>query len=231
MIVLCISMSYSVMMVELANPCARSVEIATPFTSARNVSAVASIVRHVSLNNTYLILYIELRCVVLHMCQGINLTYLQKWNGFFFVRTSLRDLGLVVHLGHQGLPCSFIGRILDRFTVVHTNGIHTVKVRFCACHGEGSQPKFQLLRCSWLPASTEDPHTAFTFDVLNAYHLLSLQGKVSREDYYLSISRHTDNTGLDTPKVWNCTASEYSKLTLQRIGILNSYALSGYGNI
>jgi CxC2 like cysteine cluster associated with KDZ transposases len=147
------------------------------------------------------------------------------------VRTSLRDLGLVVHLGHQGLPCRFLGRILDNFTVVHTNGIHTVKVRFCACYGEHSQPKFQLLRCSWLPASTENPHTAFTFDVLNAYHLLSLQGKISREDYYLSISRHTDNTGLDPPKAWNYTASEYTKLTLQRIGILNFSALSGYGNI
>ena len=185
MIILCISMSYSVVMVELANPYACSVEIVTPFTSARNVLAVASIVRHVLLNNTYLILYIELRCVVLHMCQGINLMYLQKWNSFFFVQTSLCDLGLVVHLGHQGLPCSFIGWILDRFIVVHTNGIQTVKVWFCTCHSEGLQPKFQLLQCLWLPASTEDPHTAFTFNVLNAYHLLLLEGKVSCEDYYL----------------------------------------------
>ena len=154
----------------------------------------------------------------------------QQWNGSFFVRASLRDLGLIVHLGHQGKPCRF-GRVLDNFTVVHTNGIHTVKVRLCACYGEHSQPKFQLLRCSWLPASMEDPHTAFTFKVLNAYHLLSLQGKISREDYYLSISHHTNNTGLDPPKVINRTVSEYHNLTLQRIGILNFYAPSGYGNI
>jgi CxC2 like cysteine cluster associated with KDZ transposases len=77
----------------------------------------------------------------------------------------------------------------------------------------------------------EDPHTAFTFQVLNAYHLLSLQGKISREDYYLSISHHTDNTGLDPPKAWDYTFSEYPKLTLQRIGIMNFSALSGYGNI
>jgi hypothetical protein len=195
-------MSYSVMMVELANARARSVEMATVFTSARNVSAVASIVRRVSLNNTYLILCIGLKCVLLHICQPSISRTSQRWNGSFFVRTTLRDLGLVVHLGHQGLPCSSPGRILDNFTVVHTNGIHTVKVRFCACHEEWLPPKFQLLRCAWLPASTQDPHTAFTFEVLNAYNLLSLQGKVSREDYYLSISRHTDNTGLDPPKVW-----------------------------
>jgi len=144
---------------------------------------------------------------------------------------SLCDRGLVVHLGHQGKPCPFLGRVLDNFTVVHTNGIHTVKVQFCACYGKHSQSKFQLLWCSWLPASTEDLHTAFTFDVLNAYHLLSLQGKVSREDYYLFISRHTNNTGLDPPKACNYTASEYPKLTLQRIDIQNFSAPSEYGNI
>jgi len=147
------------------------------------------------------------------------------------VRISLRDLGLIIHLGHQGKPCSFLGQVQDNFTVVHTNGIHIVKVQFCGCYGECSQPKFQLLWGSWLPASTEDPHTAFTFEVLNAYHLLSLQGKISHEDYYLSVSRHTDNTGLDPPKACNYTASEYPKLTLQRIGTLNFYMLSGYGNI
>jgi CxC2 like cysteine cluster associated with KDZ transposases len=200
------------MMVELVNPRARSVETAKAFTGAGNVSDVVFIVGRVLLNNTHLILCIELRCVPSHMCQGTDFMYPQRWNGSFFMRTSLRDLDLIVHLGHQGMPCPFLGRVLDNFTVVHTNGIHTVKVRLCACYGERSQPKFQLLRCSWLPASTEDPHTAFTFDVLNAYHLLSLQGKVSREDYYLSISRHTDNTGLDPPKVCYYTASEYPKV-------------------
>ena len=63
------------MMVELVNLRARSVEMVTAFTSARNVSVLASIVRRVSLNNTYLILCIGLRCVILHMCQAINLTY------------------------------------------------------------------------------------------------------------------------------------------------------------
>jgi hypothetical protein len=74
-IVLHISMSYSIMMVELVNPRACSVEIGTAFTSPRNVLAVASIVRHVSLNDTHLILCIRLRCVLLYICQGINLTY------------------------------------------------------------------------------------------------------------------------------------------------------------
>jgi hypothetical protein len=77
-------MSYSVMMVELVvNPCARSVKIATAFTSARNVSAVIFIVGHVSLNNMYLILCIGLRCVLLHMCQGIDFIYPAAVEQFF----------------------------------------------------------------------------------------------------------------------------------------------------
>ena len=94
------------------------------------------------------------------------------------------------------------------------NGIHTVKIRLCSCHGDRSHAKFQLLQCSWLPATTEDPQTAFTFDILNSYLLLSLQGKVSREDYYVSISHHTDNTGVDPPKVRNLTVFKCSMLTL-----------------
>ena len=126
------------------------------------------------------------------------------------MRTFLCDLRLTVHLGHQGKPCPYSGQVLDRFTVVHTNGIHTVKIRLCSCHSYCSHAKFQLLRCSWLPATTEDPQTAFMFDVLDSYLLLSLQGKVSREDYYVSISRHTNNTGLDPPKVINLITSKIS---------------------
>jgi CxC2 like cysteine cluster associated with KDZ transposases len=100
--------------------------------------------------------------------------------------------------------------------VVHTNGVHTLKIQLCACYGDRSHAKFQLLRCSWLPATTEDPQTAFTFDVLDSYLLLSLQGKVSREDYYLSISRLTDNTGLDPPKVRDLTLFRYSYADVTR---------------
>jgi len=82
-IVLCISMSYFVMMVELVNPRARSVETATAFTSARNVSAVVFIVGRASFNNTYLILCIGLRCVLLRVCQGIDLIYPTAMERFY----------------------------------------------------------------------------------------------------------------------------------------------------
>ena len=77
------------MMVELVDPRARSVEIATAFTSARNVLAVASIVGYVWLNNTYLILCIGLRCVPSHISQGINLMHPTAVERFFLCADNL----------------------------------------------------------------------------------------------------------------------------------------------
>lgn len=147
---------------------------------------------------------------------------------FFFIRMSLCNLGLTIYLGHQGKPCPYVGHV----GVIHTNSIHNVKVLLCSCHDYHLQAKFQLLWCSWLPATMEDLQTAFTFDVLNSYVLLSLQGKVSQEDYYVFISCHTNNVGLDPPKVINLIASIYPmSLTSQRSDIQNFFMLSRYGNI
>ncbi|KAF4568149.1 hypothetical protein EYR36_010158 [Pleurotus pulmonarius] len=45
------------------------------------------------------------------------------------------------------------------------------------------------------------PQTAFTFDVLNTFHLLTLQGKLSAYDFYLSIDHKTNNAGnLELPR-------------------------------
>ncbi|GBE89394.1 hypothetical protein SCP_1600550 [Sparassis crispa] len=43
----------------------------------------------------------------------------------------------------------------------------------------------------------ECPRTAFTFDYLNTFHLLTLQGKLNLYDYYKAILRKMDNTGLE----------------------------------
>lgn len=77
------------------------------------------------------------------------------------------------------------------------NGIHHVNVQFCTCtESVGWVENYrQLLRAGWYPASFERPKTAFTFDVLDTYHKLSLQGKLNLYDFYLSILQKTDNCG------------------------------------
>jgi hypothetical protein len=86
------------------------------------------------------------------------------------------------------------------FTIIHTNGLHTVDIRFCGCHN--APPRYaQLLLYSLYPATPEYPETAATFDVLQLYQFLSVQSKISGDQFYTSIARLTDNTGLDSPPV------------------------------
>jgi len=45
------------------------------------------------------------------------------------------------------------------------------------------------------------PQSGFTFDVLNTFHLLTLQGKVSAYDFYSTLQHKTDNTRISDVKV------------------------------
>jgi CxC2 like cysteine cluster associated with KDZ transposases len=112
-----------------------------------------------------------------------------------------------MHLGHQGDPCPIPGDVVENFTVVAMNGVHSIDVQFCGCYGTagGSHSRVQLLRAGLLPPTHTRPISAFTFDVLDSFHLLTLQGKTSAYDYYLSLAHKTDNTGLLDTKV--CASS------------------------
>jgi CxC2 like cysteine cluster associated with KDZ transposases len=83
------------------------------------------------------------------------------------------------------------------------SGIHLVNIQFCQCHQivGGSLPRIQLLRFKWFPTSLTRPCTAFTFDVLDTFHLLTLQGKLSAYDFYRSLLYKTDGTGICMLKV------------------------------
>jgi hypothetical protein len=110
---------------------------------------------------------------------------------------------MVIHLGHHGSPCPTPGDFKRDFTVVHSNGIHAVNLSFCGCSAEAgaSHARVQLLRAGLIPGSIEAPRTAFTFDVLNTFHLITLQGKTSAYDYYLSIEHKSDHLNVHNQKV------------------------------
>lgn len=122
------------------------------------------------------------------------------WNGYFFQRTTLRDLGLRVQLGHPfRQPCVTRLAANKTFRVIHSNGIHHVAIDYCRCDGV---PYYkQLLRIDWWPATPLDPRTAATFEVLRQFQLLNLQGKVTGYSFYQTLEYQTDNTGLDPPPV------------------------------
>jgi hypothetical protein len=107
-----------------------------------------------------------------------------------------------VQLGHfAGDSCLLPERAFnDDFTLIDTNGIHTIGLDFCGCETAQTRTK-QLLRAAWFLATTVDPRTAATFRILEQYHLLSFESKASGYEFYQSIARLTDNTGLRVQKV------------------------------
>lgn len=124
------------------------------------------------------------------------MNYIQVWKDGHFQRTSLTALGLVVQLNHGTTRCSVPLRIHDPFVVIDMNGSHHLELQYCGCSkGSGIEKYQQLLRSAWYPASLDRPRTAFTFDLLDTYHKLTLQGKLNLYDFYRGILQKTDNCG------------------------------------
>lgn len=84
--------------------------------------------------------------------------------------------------------------------VVDTSGLHVVGIVFCGCVG-APKTDIQLVRVRWFPGTIKDPRSAYTFDTLNTFHILNLQGKLSLHDFYQSIHRKCDNVGVREYKV------------------------------
>ncbi|KAG1844078.1 hypothetical protein DFJ58DRAFT_717693 [Suillus subalutaceus] len=120
-----------------------------------------------------------------------------KWNGQYFKQISLKTLGLRIQLGHTTGQICFNPRhaFNDDFIVVDTHGIQEVSLDFCNCTTAQSHIQ-QLLQILWFPSTTSDPKTAATFRILEHYHLLSFESKVSAFKFYNALSWMSDNTGL-----------------------------------
>lgn len=126
----------------------------------------------------------------------------QLWNGTYFERTTLLsiDPNLDIQLGHSfGTECP-IPEPRVKMTVLDTNGIHTVFLRYCGCPSRATRTA-QLLRHSLFPATIVNPGTVATVRLLKYFQLLNFTSKISVSSYYDMLVRLTDNTGLDPPQV------------------------------
>ncbi|KAK7017907.1 hypothetical protein VNI00_018519 [Paramarasmius palmivorus] len=128
----------------------------------------------------------------------------EHWNGKFFERTSLAKLGLVVQLGHPvGVKCANPKRVRTGFVVADRHGVQEdVLLSKCECRDVSVAGELwqQLLRYGLYPATVEEPRTAFTVSVLEHFHTLTLQGKVSLYDYYHALESLTDHSGVSDIK-------------------------------
>ncbi|KAJ3791733.1 hypothetical protein GGU11DRAFT_644407, partial [Lentinula aff. detonsa] len=139
-------------------------------------------------------------CRELHVDRPLDVV--EKWNGYFFEKISLRDIGVAIQLGHRAGEACINPRSVHDFTVIHTNGVHTVHLMYCNCPNQVMAGDWyqQLLRRHWFPATHLEPRTAATYRVLDMFHVLTLQGKVTTYDFYAGLEKLTDNTGVKNLK-------------------------------
>ncbi|KAJ7136482.1 hypothetical protein C8R43DRAFT_893858 [Mycena crocata] len=120
----------------------------------------------------------------------------QEWNGSFFVRRGLSDLGLEIQLGHPpGFSCPTSTKGHKDFIVIDTSGVHLVNVNFCHCNSQ-VKDRQQCMRMRWWPSSTKRPRTCATFAVIRLFQILNCLGKVSAHDFLRSLQLLTNNDGL-----------------------------------
>lgn len=134
--------------------------------------------------------------------QSLPFHRLQRWNGRFYEVISLQDLGFTLNLGHNGDVCPLSAGETehgDRITVVDSAGIFVHLVKWCRCNGADDQDKhLQLLRHCLFPSTVSKPQTAFTFNVLDEFHIDSLECKTSASSFYSKLRRLTNNAFPDT---------------------------------
>ncbi|EIW86722.1 hypothetical protein CONPUDRAFT_46865 [Coniophora puteana RWD-64-598 SS2] len=136
-------------------------------------------------------------CVAAH--QQMPLHHVQKWNGSFFERVSLKSLHLRVQMSHEdGSKCILRQSGHANFVVIHTNGVHRVSIDFCGCNKKVPHRQ-QLLRYGWFPSTVDTPETACTEEALAQYSALMSRTKVSAHGYYQALETLTDPLGLDVP--------------------------------
>ena len=70
--------------------------------------------------------------------------------------------------------------------IVSSTGIFKRKVKWCCCPN-GPEPFVQLLRYKLFPASFKRPETAFTYEVLDHFHLDALECKTAAMNFMSKI--------------------------------------------
>ena len=95
----------------------------------------------------------------------------QCWNGTFFEKIMLKNLGLCIQLGNHinhNCPTQEPGHKEFIIIVIDTNGIHEVAIDFCQCNA--TKHNIQLLRLGWWPATPLNPKMCATMNCLNSFN-------------------------------------------------------------
>ncbi|KAF8146729.1 hypothetical protein K438DRAFT_2092496 [Mycena galopus ATCC 62051] len=110
------------------------------------------------------------KCIV-QKHQFLPTHWVEEWNGEYFERRALYDLGLVVQLGHPpGYSCPTSNPAHKDFVLIDITGIQHIRLHFCECDARITHRQ-QLMRVQWWPATVKDPQTCATFAVGRFLHM------------------------------------------------------------
>jgi len=172
---------------------------------------------------------------------------IERWTGEFFKKTSLNAEGFILHLGHGGLCCpanvnppaepgtagdgerdvegeglleAWEPRDTRTLVIVDVSRVHQLNVSWCCCQ-DAPDHGSQLFQHSLFPASTSRPSTAFTFAVLEYFHVDAVECKTSASNFFSKLWRLTDfSSPQSVPVSTSCIACD-TYLIHQRIGIVS----------
>jgi hypothetical protein len=147
---------------------------------------------------------------------------IEKWTGEFFKKTSLHAEGFILHLGHGGLCCpantsssaTEANAAVDgedeeleeadevllegwepkdkrALVLIDISGVYQLNVSWCCCPNSPDHAT-QLFQHQLFSASTSRPSTAFTFGVLEYFHIDAVECKTSASNFSSKLRRLTD---------------------------------------
>jgi hypothetical protein len=97
-------------------------------------------------------------------------------------------------------------------TIVDRSGIHEIGIAWCCCV-EAPQHHMQLMMEGLFPATFHNPKTAFTFWVLEDYHLDNLECKTTPNQFFSRLRRLTNDEFPNTVPVGGFGVSADGRLT------------------
>ncbi|CAK5278522.1 unnamed protein product [Mycena citricolor] len=137
--------------------------------------------------------FLQCRKCLLDGHKTFPLHIVKEWNGNWWNRVSLAELGLVYQLGHGGHRCPFPAEKPQPIVVIHAPYIHQVRMCYCQCSkSDYANNVQQLLRNGWYPATTIDPGTCATFETLESFRLYQKIGNLNARDFMTCLEQMTD---------------------------------------
>ncbi|KAJ7092018.1 hypothetical protein B0H15DRAFT_922120 [Mycena belliarum] len=149
----------------------------------------------------------------------------EKWTAGFFKPMPLGELDVEarIQLGHiPGTYCPSAQPAHKDFVVMDTLGIRVVKLSFCGCDTRVTHRQQLMRACLW-PATSKDPQTCATFNVIRLFEVQNCLGKISAYDYVRSLELLTNGDGLTPPpdrrRAFRAIARQYRMMEmLKRAG-------------